>query len=529
MLFNRTAAVDLHLLARAVNWTLPLALVLCIGAGQVLSFYFHFLTVPLFYLNLLNISYLWVQRRHTLLRNFGIVGQGRYFLESIGPELRQYLFANDREERPFNRVQRTEVYRKSRGVDSTSAFGSLREFDGTEVKLRHSMFPTSPAEVEPFELVIGGDRSDGAPVEPFTMRSPLFISGMSYGSLSAAAVEALSRGAAEAGIPMNTGEGGYPKYHLRGGADLIFQLGTAKFGVRHEDGRLDEDALRELCAQPQVRMIEIKFSQGAKPGKGGLLPKEKISPEIAALRGVPMGRDVVSPPRHAECRDLASTVAFIRRIQEVSGIVTGIKVCLGSPDEFDALLREMMSQGVLPDFITVDGAEGGTGAAPAAFLDGVGLPLYTGLVTVDHLLRRARVRDRIKLLASGKLVTPKRQVQSLCLGADACGTARGFMLAMGCIQALECNHNTCPVGITTHDPALLRGFFVPEKSRRVANYAAALNKDFVELLAALGVTRADQLGLGHVYIPESHPLAATIRHFGGEPEPVLLLDGAPDR
>lgn len=334
---------------------------------------------------------------------------------------------------------------------------------------------------------------------------PLIISAMSYGALSAKAVEALSRGAKAAGILMNTGEGGYPKYHIQGGADLIFQMGTGKFGMRHEDGSLDEEALKDLAAHPNVKMIEIKFSQGAKPGKGGILPAEKVSKEISELRKVPMGQDVISPPGHAECVDAASSVAFIARVQDLAGIPVGIKLCLGRPEEFQALVEAMKAADRFPDFITIDGAEGGTGAAPGAFLDSVGLPLFVALRHVQGILVSAGVRERVKVFASGKLIQPARQVQALCLGADACCTARGFMLSLGCIQALQCNKNTCPIGIATHNPALQRGFIVGEKAARVANYVAGLRHDFTELLASTGVRCSGELNENHLYIPPGHP------------------------
>ncbi len=504
MPITRTAELDLHLLAKITNLLLPAALVLSFLAGLNISFYFHFLTVALLMLNALNFAYLFIQRRHTLLRNFGILGQARYLMESIGPELRQYFFANDLEERPFNRAERSEVYRKSRGIDSTGAFGSLNEYDREEIKLRHSLFPTPHDRLLPYELIVGAARGL---TSAYKINHPIMISAMSYGALSSGAVEALSTGAKAAGILVNTGEGGFPKYHLRGGADLIFQLGTAKFGVRHPDGSLDDDAFRKLCALPEIKMVEIKLSQGAKPGKGGILPKEKISEEISQLRGVGRDHDVVSPPGHVECHDLPSTIAFIRHVQTISELPTGIKLCLGSPQEFEQLVREMIKQDCFPDFITVDGAEGGTGAAPTSFLDGVGMPLFVALRTIDRILIRENVRNRTVLFASGKLINPAKQLLALCLGADACYTARGFMLALGCIQALQCNRNTCPVGITTHDPSLTRGFVIEEKAKRVHNYVTGMLHDIDHLIAAAGVRRASELTLDHLYIPDQHELA----------------------
>ncbi|MEM9160524.1 MAG: FMN-binding glutamate synthase family protein, partial [Verrucomicrobiota bacterium] len=364
-------SVDLYKLARFVNVAIPLCTVLAFLAGWKFSFYFHFLTVAFLFLTLVNAFYLFGQRGHSILRNFGILGQWRYILESVGPELRQYLYAHDTEERPFNRRERTEVYRKAKDIDSASSFGSQKNFDSTEVKIRHSMFPIRKSQLEPPSVTFGQER--GIP-NAYTLSLPFIISAMSYGALGERAVRTFARGAKKAGILMNTGEGGYPKYHLDEKCDLIFQLGTAKFGVRHEDGSLDRDKLADLASEDPIKMIEIKLSQGAKPGKGGLLPKEKITEEISQLRGVPQDQDVESPPSHTECTDIPSTVSFIKTVQEISQLPTGIKMCIGSLNDFHSLVLEMKKQEVFPDWITIDGSEGGTGAAPKAFIDRVGMP-----------------------------------------------------------------------------------------------------------------------------------------------------------
>ncbi len=499
----KALSVDLIRLARFANAALLLLPVLFFAAGYYISFYFHFLTVACLFLLLVNFSYRHVQKDHALLRNFGLLGQARYLIESIGPEFRQYLFLNDREERPFNRAERSEVYRKSKNVDSSGSFGTLLDYDSTEIKLRHSMFPTRAEEVLPFRVIFGGSRGVA---RPYTLKRPMLVSAMSYGSLGQNAVRAIARGAARAGIPMNTGEGGYPKYHLMEGADIIFQIGTAKFGVRHPDGDLDETALRDLASHEQIRMIEIKFSQGAKPGKGGLLPAEKIIAEIAELRGVPMGKDVVSPPYQKECRDIPSTVAFIARIQDLVEIPVGIKLCIGSFTEFHEFVREMKRQDRFPDFITIDGGEGGTGAAPAAFMDRVGLPLYPALYGVVKILESEAVRDRIKILAAGKLINAGRQLTAFALGADACYTARGFMLAIGCIQARECGSNTCPAGITTHDPHLQAGLDPEVKSARVAHYVENTQHDLKEMLVATGKRCPGELSVSDLFIPSGSNL-----------------------
>ena len=498
-----TLGVDLHKTSRSVNSALLIMLPVTFFAGFFVSFYFHFLTVTLLLLNVINAFYLFVQKKHVLLRNFGVMAQARYFLESIGPEMRQYLFASDTEERPFNREERAEVYRKAYDVDSASSFGSQNEFDASEMKIRHSMFPLTPERADPFCVTFGEERKLST---AFAINKPIMISAMSFGALGQAAVRSLARGAKAADIPMNTGEGGFPKYHLMEGCNLIFQMGTAKFGVRNEDGTLNDQKLCEVAGHESIRMIEIKLSQGAKPGKGGLLPKEKISEEIAQLRGVPRDRDVVSPPGHVECTDPAATVGFIGRVQQLTGLPTGIKLCLGNVNEFRSLVEQMKLQQTFPDWITVDGAEGGTGAAPKSFMDRVGMPLWPALYTVNETLIQLEVRDRLKLLASGKLINAGRILTAIALGADACYSARGFMLALGCIQALQCGKNTCPIGITTHNPQLQRGLDIAAKSRRITNFANGLAHDFEQLQAATGRKSCRDLTWKDLYIPEGSSL-----------------------
>ena len=493
-----TFIVDLERMSRTANIGIVL---LCVAFGVVgyfVSFYFHFLTVALLLLVLLNAFWRHGQTSHTLLANFGFLAQTRYLVESVGPEFRQYLFASDMEERPFNRVERAEVYRKAKGVDSSAAFGSLLDFDRTEIKLRHSFYPVDKDQLEPFDVAVGASRNLDT---TYHIKHPIMISAMSFGALGENAVRALARGAKLAGAVMNTGEGGTPKYHLMEGCDLIFQIGTAKFGVRTEDGRLDDAKLVAIASTDQVKMIEIKLSQGAKPGKGGLLPKEKITAEIAELRGVPMGEDVISPAHHAECIDAESTVAFIGHVQQIGGLPTGIKFCLGRPKEFRALVQEMKRQDTVPDFITVDGAEGGTGAAPKSFMDDLGMPLFEALPLVHEILVEVGLRDRLVLFASGKLINPGKQMTALSLGANAVYSARGFLLALGCIQALQCNRNTCPVGITTHQKKLQKGLDIEDKAGRIASYIEALHHDHIELLAAMGRASSQLLSEENVYSP----------------------------
>lgn len=482
--------LNLDKLSRTVNAAMAAAVPVFFALGHFVSFYFHFLTVTFILINILNVFYIYVQKHHTLLRNYGLLAQFRYLTESIGPELRQYLFSSDTEERPFTRIDRAEVYRKAKNVDSSSSFGTVRDLLPGSLLLRHSLYPLDARDVERFELTFGEERMLE---RAFTIRSPLLISAMSYGSLGERAVRALARGAGRAGIAMNTGEGGYPRHHLEEKADLIFQMGTAKFGVRTANGDLDDAKLRELARTESIRMIEIKLSQGAKPGKGGLLPKEKITPEIADLRGITASADVHSPPSHSECRNPEQTAAFVRRVQDVSGLPVGIKLCLGKKRDFISLIAAFKAADRFPDYIVIDGAEGGTGAAPKSFMDEVGTPLFEALPWVHNHLLDCGSRNRLKLLASGKLISPGYQAKALCLGADAIYSARGFLLALGCIQALQCNSNNCPTGITTHNPALQRGLDIDDKAQRVYHFVKNTEKELYEICAALGKKKLGDL------------------------------------
>ncbi len=488
--------LDLERLAGIVNVLLPVASIVFLCLGFKISPYFYFPAALFIYLLTVNFYYLHIQKHHTLLSNFGIVAQLRYVFESIGPEFRQYFFSNDQEERPFNRVERSDIYRKAKGVNSTSAFGSQMDYGKDEMKLRHSMFPTEKTDLKPFSLKIGEERGLK---NTYELKNPFMISAMSYGALGKNAVRALARGAKYAGIAMNTGEGGFPKYHIQEGCDLIFQMGTAKFGTRNEDGSLNAEKLKEISNVPNVKMIEIKFSQGAKPGKGGMLPKEKISKEISELRGVPMGKDVISPARHVECTSSENTVKFIKNIQDISALPVGIKLCVGKVSEFESLIEEMKTQNIFPDYIAIDGAEGGTGAAPKTFMDDVGLSIHDSLEIVQNVLQQKNVRNKLKLIASGKLVSPGKQFMALAQGADAIYSARGFLLAIGCIQALQCNNNTCPVGITTHNKHLESGLNIEIKAQRVAQYIEGINHEHEELLCSLGKTSLSELSEEELY------------------------------
>ena len=426
------------------------------------------------------------QTSHTVRRNFPVVGRFRYLFERMGEFLRQYFFALDREEMPFNRAQRSWVYRASKGVDGTVAFGSTLNLSptGTPIfvncpypTLEEDAAPTSPLTIGPYAR------------RPYDAKSVFNLSGMSYGAISKPAVLALSNGSRMAGIWMNTGEGGLSPWHLEGGADIVFQIGTAKYGVRDENGKLDDDKLRAVAAHNTVKMIELKLSQGAKPGKGGILPGGKVTEEIAAIRGIPAGDSSISPNRHPEINSASDLLDMINHIREVTGLPTGFKAVIGAYGWLDELFAEIRERGIetAPDFITVDSGDGGTGAAPMSLIDNVGLPLKESLPLVVDKLSEYGLRERVKVVASGKLINPSDAAWALCLGADFINSARGFMFALGCIQALQCNKNTCPTGITTHDKKLQRGLVPADKAERVRRYSETMRKEIGVIAHSCGV------------------------------------------
>lgn len=439
------------------------------------------------------------QTQHAIRRNFPVIGRLRYRMEHLGVFFRQYFYAMDREEMPFNRAQRAWVYRAAKNLDNTQPFGSTRDLrpPGT-LLFANAAFPAleTAAEMVP-PLVIGAECA-----QPYASASFFNISAMSYGAISKPAVLALSNGARLAGCWMNTGEGGLSPYHLAGGADLVFQIGTAKYGVCDGQGGLDEARLREVAAHPQVKLFEIKLSQGAKPGKGGILPAAKVTPEIAAIRGIPVGQDSRSPNRHPEIADAAALLAFIHRVRTLTGKPTGFKLVIGDPRWLDDLCREVVRQGLAsaPDFITVDSADGGTGAAPMSLLDYVGLPLQESLPLVVDKLVEYGLRERIRVIASGKLINPGEVAWALCVGADFVNSARGFLFALGCVQSMQCDKNTCPAGITTHNLRLQRGLDPEDKAERVRHYVENMRHE-VEIIAhACGATAPRQLRREHCRI-----------------------------
>ncbi|MEL7538982.1 MAG: FMN-binding glutamate synthase family protein [Pseudomonadota bacterium] len=439
------------------------------------------------------------QSKHAIRRNFPVIGRFRYMFEHLGEFFRQYFFALDREEMPFNRAERSWVYRAAKGVDNTVAFGSTRRLDtvGTLLFVNGAYPMLEDEVVAPPTVTFGADLP-----HPYTTDSIINVSAMSYGAISRPAVEALSNGARMAGIWLNTGEGGVSPYHIDGGADLIWQLGTAKYGARNDEGGLDDDRFREQAAHPHVKMIEIKLSQGAKPGKGGILPGDKVTKEIAKIRGIRPGQDSISPNRHPDVSSPADLLDLIATLRRVSGKPVGFKAVIGGSDwlvELFELVRQR-GAGAAPDFITVDSADGGTGAAPMSLIDYMGLPLRESLPLVVDLLQSYGLRDRVKVIASGKLVTPAEVAWALCMGADFVNSARGFMFALGCIQALQCNKNTCPTGITTHDKRLQRGLVPRNKAERVRRYAEQIKKEVAIIAHSCGVANPRQLRRVHCRI-----------------------------
>ena len=443
------------------------------------------------------------QTKQAIRRNYPVIGRFRYLFEEMGEFFRQYFFAMDREELPFNRAERSWVYRAAKQVDTTVAFGSTRALDHEgDVIFLNSAFPTLDEDaVEPRPITLG----EGC-AKPYTTASILNISGMSYGAISKPAVLALSRGAREADIWMNTGEGGLSSYHLEGGADIVYQIGTAKYGVRNEHGHLDDEKLQDIAAHDQVKMFEIKMSQGAKPGKGGILPGAKVTEEIAHIRGIGVGHDSISPNGHIDIRSVDDLLDMIERVRSVTGKPTGFKMVVGQQEFFHDLFQAIHKRGLAsaPDFITIDSADGGTGAAPQALIDYVGMPLSESLPLVVDLLHEYGLRDRIKVIASGKLINPGKVAWALSVGADFCTSARGFMFALGCIQALQCNRNTCPTGIATHNEELQRGLVPEEKSTRVAAFAKLVAYGVGIIAHSCGVTEPRGLQRHHMRVIEAN-------------------------
>ncbi|MBS1837716.1 MAG: FMN-binding glutamate synthase family protein [Actinobacteria bacterium] len=461
-----------------------------------------------------------MQRRHSILRNFPILGHSRYLLEGIGAELHQYLVESNTDGRPFDRDTRSLIYERAKRRPDVKAFGT--ELDVYELGytwLAHSIAPRPVPEdpVGRLRIVVGGERCS----QPYSL-SVLNISAMSFGSLGANAVRAMNKGAMEGRFAQDTGEGGISRYHREFGGDLIWEIGTGYFGCRTADGSFDAERFAEQALEPQVKMVEIKISQGAKPGHGGLLPAAKVSPEIAEARGVPVGEDVLSPMSHSAFSTPIEMMSFITLLRDLSGgKPVGFKLCIGDPRELAAITKAMIETETYPDFVVVDGGEGGTGAAPLEFSDSLGMPLVEGLMLVQNVLTGAGVRDRIRLGASGKLVTASAIAQAMALGADWCNTARAFMMSVGCIQAQICHTNRCPVGVTTQNPRLQRALVVEDKSVRARQFHDSTVRALAELVSAMGLDHPGELRPEHVVRRVSQ---YEVRTFGEIHPP--LQDGA---
>jgi glutamate synthase domain-containing protein 2 len=464
------------------------------------------------------------QKKHSILRNYPLIGRLRYFFEQLGEYFRQYFFLGDRDERPFNRSTRAWVYRMAKNEGGVLGFGSTYNLheagalifvNAPFAVLEDDRLPTPP-------LTVG----EGYCAQPFLARSIVNVSGMSFGAISKPAVQSLSRGAAKAGCWIDTGEGGLSPYHLEGGCDVIMQIGTAKYGVRDADGRLSDTRLREIAAHESVRAFEIKLSQGAKPGKGGVLPGGKVTPEIARIRGIPVGEDSLSPNRHPEITNMDQLLDMVLRVREVTGKPVGIKTAIGGWQFMNLLTEAVVRRGIAdaPDFIAVDGGEGGSGAAPQALADHMSLSIEEALPRVVDALIEAGIKERVKVMAAGQLVTSARAAWALACGADFVNSARGFMFALGCIQALRCHTNTCPTGITTHNARLQRGLVVEEKFERVANYCLNMNKEIDMSAHSWGLHHAREFRREHVRIvqPDGRSMALNMLY----PYPSVFVGGS---
>ncbi len=421
------------------------------------------------------------QTAHTILRNYPIIGYFRYFAETLGEYMRQYQYLPDWAERPFNRLERGWVYRSAKGVSNLRSFGSENV---PAFVFRNAAFPVLDEEKRPYPgKQIGLSEGPGSCRHPYHARSFFNISGMSYGALSHAAVSALSRGAKMAGIWMATGEGGLAPFHLEGGCDVIMQMGTAKYGVRNPDGTLSETKLKEIAAYPQIRMFEVKLAQGAKPGKGGILPGIKVTQEIADIRGIPVGQDSISPNRHHDIGNIAELGAFVARVRGITDKPVGVKFVAGDTEFLEGWFEDcVLHPEGCPDYVQIDGGEGGTGAAPSALIDYVGLPITIALPMVTAARERHGLENRIRIIASAKLITPDKVAWALCMGADFVSSARGFMFSLGCIQAMKCGSGHCPTGVTSSVPSLIAGLDPTDKAARVARYAQQVREE-VEIIA----------------------------------------------
>ncbi len=462
-----------------------------------------------------------VQTRHAILRNYPIIGHLRFFFEEIRPEMRQYFFETDKDGTPFSRDQRALVYQRAKRELDKRPFGTQLDVYRTQAEwIHHSLAPKAASSL-PFRVTVGSSQC----TKPYSA-SVFNISAMSYGSLSANAIRALNRGAKIGGFAHDTGEGGFSPYHAEAGGDIIWELGSGYFGARNPDGTFSPGRFAETASRDQIKMVELKLSQGAKPGHGGVLPAAKITTEIAAIRGIAMGQDCVSPAHHSAFSTPIEMMHFIAEMRRLSGgKPAGFKLCIGHPWEFLAIVKAMLETGITPDFIVVDGKEGGTGAAPLEFLDHVGMPLRDGLVFVNAALTGTGLRDKIRIGASGKIISAFDIARAMTLGADWCNAARGFMFAIGCIQAQTCHTGKCPTGITSPDPMRARAIVVPDKAQRVANFHKETLKALAELVAAAGLSHPGELRPHHFMHRAAPDRVVSFAELYRSLEPGELLTG----
>lgn len=475
---------------------IPLATAI-IGSIATLSFAYEsyisywWSIIPLFFLAVG--VYDKAQTKHSVLRNYPIVGHARYLIESIRPELRQYIVESDDEETPFSRSQRSIVYQRAKGQVDSTAFGTkINVMRPAHEWISHSIAPTHISSSD-FRIVVGANRK-----QPYSL-SVFNISAMSFGSLSANAIRALNLGAKQGNFAHDTGEGSVSKYHRENGGDLIWEIGSGYFGCRNDDGTFSDEKFQKNVSNSQIKMVEIKLSQGAKPGHGGVLPGAKVTPEIAETRGVPVGKDCISPSSHSAFSTPKELIQFVEKLRILSdGKPVGFKLCVGHPWEFFGICKAMIELNIYPDFIVVDGSEGGTGAAPLEFADHMGTPLQEGLLLVQNTLVGLNIRDKIRLGASGKIITAFDMARTFALGADWVNSGRGFLFSLGCIQALSCHTGNCPTGIATQDPERQKALVVEDKALRVYNFHHNTLHALQELLQAAGVSHPSELKPHHI-------------------------------
>jgi glutamate synthase domain-containing protein 2 len=469
------------------------ALLIALSFRWIDALFGFLLLAPIVYMGVIDM----IQVKQSIRRNFPVLGRLRYVFEDLRPKIQQYFVESDTDGSPINRNERSVIYQRAKKQIDTIPFGTqLNVYAEGYEWMTHSIAPKDFHKMDHNPRVRFGGKEC---TQPYDM-SVLNVSAMSFGSLSKNAILSLNAGAKIGGFAHNTGEGGLSPYHLEPGGDVIWQIGTGYFGARTEDGNFSGDAFQKNAAKPTVKMIEIKLSQGAKPGHGGILPAAKNTPEIAAIRLVKAGTTVFSPPYHSAFGTPTELILFVKKLRDLSsGKPIGFKLCVGRKSEFLSICKAMVKLKIYPDFITIDGGEGGTGAAPPEFTNFVGMPLLDALAFVDNALRGFGIRNEMKLIASGKILTGFHMVRAMALGADTCNTARAMMMALGCIQALECNKNTCPTGVATQDPYFMKGLVVEDKKGRVANYHKNTVESFVELIGASGLDHPDKINRSHVY------------------------------